>query len=353
MKLQITIITVLTHCFFFIDIIYREISKKYNQVNRSIGICLHSLSQVLAKARGSNTVNLYTRHFSKWQQWVSQFPNTKAIPADDTYVIAYMLNLFQKNKSYENIRLSFFAIKYFQKITGHENVLTGGLPLLVLEGIKRTSQKISRKKLPLTTEHLHKLYKNFGGKNMNLKDLRTILICIFSFMGFLRYNEVSNLRMSDIVFHDSYMAIFIEKSKTDIYRNGNWLYLAKLKSKLCPITLLRRYMKLAKIDKHSNFYIFRGLCKRSKGFRLRDKDVHISYTTARENVLEALSKIGLNSKKFGLHSLRAGGATAAANLGVSDRLFQKHGRWKSERVKNGYVYENIPVLLQVTKNLGL
>ena len=70
-------------------------------------------------------------------------------------------------------------------------------------------------------------------------------------------------------------------------------------------------------------------------------------------MLEALSKIGLNSKKFGLHSLRAGGATAAANLGVSDRLFQKHGRWKSERVKNGYVYENIPVLLQVTKNLGL
>ena len=95
-KLQITIITLLTHCLFFIDIIYREILKKYSQVNKSIDICLHSLSQVLAKARGSNTINLYTKHFSKWQQWVSQFPNTKAIPADDTYVIAYMLNLFQK-----------------------------------------------------------------------------------------------------------------------------------------------------------------------------------------------------------------------------------------------------------------
>ena len=96
---------------------------------------------MLEKARGSNTIRLYTRHFSKWQQWVSQFPNTKAIPADDTYVIAYMLNLFQKNKSFENIRDSFFAIKYFQKVTGYENVLTGGLPYLVLEGIKRTSQR--------------------------------------------------------------------------------------------------------------------------------------------------------------------------------------------------------------------
>ena len=120
-----------------------------------------------------------------------------------------MLNLLQKNKWFENIRNSFFAIKYFQKITGYENVLTGGLPYLVLEGIKRTSQKISRKKLPLTTEHLHKLHTFFGGKNMNLKDLRTTLICAFLFMGFLRYSEVSNLRMSDIVIHNSYMAIFI------------------------------------------------------------------------------------------------------------------------------------------------
>ena len=58
---------------------------------------------------------------------------------------------------------------------------------------------------------------------MNLKDLRTILICIFSFIGFLRYSDVSNLRMSDIVIHHSYMVIFIEKSKTDISTNGNWL----------------------------------------------------------------------------------------------------------------------------------
>ena len=162
-------------------------------------------------------------------------------------------------------------------------------------------------------------------------------------MGFLRYSEVSNFRMYDIVIHDSYMAIFTEKSKTDIYRNGHWLYLAKLKSKLCPITLLRSYMKLAKIDKHSNDYIFRRLRKRGNSFRLREKDMHISYTTARENLLCTLNMIGLKSRKFGLHSLRAGGATAAANLGVSDRLFKKHGRWKPERVKNGYVHENKPL----------
>ena len=200
---------------------------------------------MLEKARGSNTIRLYTRHFSKWQQWVSQFPNTKAIPADDTYVIAYMLNLFQKNKSFENIRDSFFAIKYFQKVTGYENVLTGGLPYLVLEGIKRTSQKISRKKLPLTTEHLHKLYKILGWKNMNLKDLRTTLICVFSFMGFLRYSEVSNLRMSDIVIHDSYIAIFIEKSKNGHLQKWKLALSSKVKIQTLPYIIVKKVYEIS------------------------------------------------------------------------------------------------------------
>ena len=68
-------------------------------------------------------------------------------------------------------------------------------------------------------------------------------------------------------------------------------------------------------------------------------------------MLDAFTKIGLNSKKFLYGSLRAGGATTAPNLGVSDRLFYKHRRWKSDEYE--YVHKNMPVPLQVTKNLGI
>jgi len=54
-----------------------------------------------------------------------------------------------------------------------------------------------------------------------------------------------------------------------------------------------------------------------------------------------------------LHSLRRGGATAAANRGVNDRLFQKHGRWKSVGVKDGYVEDDLKNLLSVSLGLGL
>ena len=44
-----------------------------------------------------------------------------------------------------------------------------------------------------------------------------------------------------------------------------------------------------------------------------------------------------NVYKWGLHSLRAGGALRAANMGISDRFFKRHGRWKSENAKDGYI----------------
>jgi hypothetical protein len=49
--------------------------------------------------------------------------------------------------------------------------------------------------------------------------------------------------------------------------------------------------------------------------------------------------------------LRSGGATAAAAAGIDDRLFKKHGRWKSDKAKDGYVKENINInYLQIKLN---
>ncbi len=54
-----------------------------------------------------------------------------------------------------------------------------------------------------------------------------------------------------------------------------------------------------------------------------------------------------------MHSLRSGGATMAANRGIKDRLFKRHGRWKSESVEHGYIKDDLNELLSVTLNLGI
>ena len=67
-------------------------------------------------------------------------------------------------------------------------------------------------------------------------------------------------------------------------------------------------------------------------------------------MLDKLAQLGFDPSLFGMHSLRAGGATAAANAGVEDRHFKRHDCWKSESAKDGYVKER---RLKVSKGLGI
>ena len=53
------------------------------------------------------------------------------------------------------------------------------------------------------------------------------------------------------------------------------------------------------------------------------------------------------------HFLRAGGVSAAANAGVPDRVFQRHGRWKSVSAKNGYINDNLETRFSVSQLLGI
>jgi len=66
-----------------------------------------------------------------------------------------------------------------------------------------------------------------------------------------------------------------------------------------------------------------------------------------------LADLGFPSEEFGLHSLRSGGATAAANAKVPDRLFKRHGCWKSKNAKDGYIKDDVESRLKVSKSLGL
>ena len=68
---------------------------------------------------------------------------------------------------------------------------------------------------------------------------------------------------------------------------------------------------------------------------------------------EKLQELGFSSTEFNLHTLRAGGATAAAGAEVPDRIYKRHGRWKTENAKDGYVEDALEKRLSVSRSLGL
>jgi hypothetical protein len=166
---------------------------------------------------------------------------------------------------------------------------------------------------------------------------------------------LSNIKANNITFHEEYVDICIEKSKTNCYRNGKNVLISKLNTPQCPVTILQCYIREAKIDISTDKYIFRPLTyfKRNKKYTMRNNNIKLSNTRAREIIREALSSIGINMNNYGLHSIRSGGSIAACKYAVPDRLVKVHGRWKSEHAKDGYVCEDLEKRLSVSKNLGI
>ena len=69
--------------------------------------------------------------------------------------------------------------------------------------------------------------------------------------------------------------------------------------------------------------------------------------------LKKLIEIGYPAVEFKLHTLRAGGATAVANAGVLDCFFERHGRWRSDNAKDGYIDDSAERRLSLSKSIGL
>ena len=147
------------------------------------------------------------------------------------------------------------------------------------------------------------------------------------------------------------MSIFIECSKTDKYRDGAWVVIAKLGSILCPVENVRKLIRWGNLS--GDDYLLCNICFTKCSYKVRKSNEKMSYSNLRDLFIEALAPHVLDVKSFSLHSLRSGGASAAANNGVKDRMFKRHGRWVSESAKDGYIKDKLDERLTVSRSLGL
>ena len=120
------------------------------------------------------------------------------------------------------------------------------------------------KKEPVTATHLKELLYIYGNPTNSLKNLRLLAICFTAYASFLRYDKLFNLRISDLKFYNDYVKIFIEKNKTDIYRQGFWVHIAKAFKRTCPLAILSNYVRQAKFTDGSDLFFFHALVFKRK-----------------------------------------------------------------------------------------
>ena len=312
------------------------------------------LPELLKVTKAENTYISYKRGFNRWRRWgyANGLSSGDALPAKAFQVALYLASIIQTANSASPIINAFYSIKYYHDLFDYVSPTDSRLVINVLEAAKRRLAKPVNKKEPMTVDLLQQMYTHMYVEN-DVMNQRFICICLLSYAGFLRSAEVLKLRRSDVCINSSYLSVFIESSKTDKFREGAWVLIAKTGTQLCPVVNLQKYLTWTDFPSESEFYLFRRLSSTKCGRRLRQENKFLSYSTFRELFLSAFKPHVRDISKYCLHSLRAGGATAAANNGIPDRLFKRHGRWLSETAKDGYVKNSVDERLRVSMSLGL
>ena len=239
------------------------------------------------------------------------------LPFSSSVVALYLFGLDQQLRSLAAIVLVHAALKWFHSFVPDHgpNPLDNARCKNLIECAKRTRSNPVYKEKSVDPAIIRSIIDRHGTEEASVKDLRIAAISSLGFARFLRFNELSNIQPKHLTFCNGFVKIFVPRSKTDVYREGDYVYIAKLEGKYCPVAILRRYIEAANLDLSSHLPLFKPLRKTKLGYSVRN--AKLSYTRCREIFKTTLKDLGYDPKDYGLHSLRSGGAMAVISNNTS------------------------------------
>ena len=270
-----------------------------------------------------NTYRVYNVAFSSYLDFCHQ-TNIRPLPASETSLSFYVCAQARRI-SYSSIVTYLSGIQYHISIRGYHLRLSElqGLYYL-MRGIRRSQANLGLgrpARLPVTLDHLAILipyiHRNYPAPNSHMLAAAVLV----AFFGLLRsseytsrcrraYESTNTLMSHDVTISNNIIYLHIKTSKTDPFRRGCTIKIGSNPSSLCPVSALRTYLNCR--DQHQG-----PLFSFSDG----------SYLT-RQVISDLLSRcfpdVNLSS-----HSLRIGGASRAASIGLPDSVIRLLGRWSS------------------------
>ena len=289
--------------------------------------------------------------FRHWKTWASDH-KLNVLPAAEQYVALYLQHMAETSNSRAVAEEAVYALAWAHDLARVVSPTTGVLVQTTLQGLRRLLAKPVQKKEPITIEMLGAMVDDLN-KNETLANAGLTAACLLAFLGFLWFNELVNICCCDVSIRTDMLRICISKSKTDQLRKGDEVVIARSSTSTCPVKMLERYIHLAGIkDMSTELFLFRPITKSKKGEYLKAGG-SLGYSTLRELFKKKMTDLEYHAENLGIHSLRAGGATATANAGVPDRLFKRHGQWRSENAKDGYIEDTLEKRLSVSRQIDL
>lgn len=164
---------------------------------------------------------------------------------------------------------------------------------------------------------------------------------VVGWAGMFRSSELVGIQWEHVHFcTNGGVMVFIPQSKTDP-GDGAWVFLSPGATSQIGVCPVRALQKLRALTGEQGF-VFTGR---------RGSPKALSKTTVGPRLKKALAAAGVQDwELYAAHSLRRGGATHAAKVGLPLRMIKAMGRWKSDAVRV-YLYCSPEQLFGASKAL--
>ena len=295
------------------------------------------LTAAALKSKESSTLKTYVYHFFKWKNYAFD-KGLGILPAKKEDFSEFIIDMTGV-LSFPTIKNCSAAVQFFHKVFGFSTFSLDSCESLIKDYVQKFSRKPCKVRDPFLLIHLAKIVDLYDFEKCSLYDLRSLGVIIVAFFGFLRYSDLSVLRVQDVIFSNVKVELIIRRSKTDKSRLGQKVI---FDSESFPAKFLQTYFRRFRFSSFdpSCFVFMTVHVKSDKVVFYRSRK--LLYNSASRIFSEAISKAEIEDGNFSFHSLRIGGASEASRLGVSDFRISATGRWRSD--KSRLLYQRDPSL---------
>ena len=327
---------------------YLQVGKLSEQLQYSGKLDVGILGNASIRGLEQSTLKSYKSKFNSWKNFAIQ-NCLEIFPVNLVEFKVFLCMRIQEGACWSTINSSIAALKFFNKVLNVQQVIE--LEPSFVAYLKKFSKNPNNRRRPLFKEEFDKIFEFFGTSfRSDFNVARNLCIISFSYLGFLRYDDVSQVKLCDVGLQDKVVTLRISQAKNDYEKKGQSVTFELSDSMFEIFSFYLAFSKFSKQDWHENKkFLFYHVTK--NGFSNYVKA--LQYDDMRCLVLCMCQKAGLDITKLGTHSLRIGATSHVTRLGVPDKVIDFHGRWaEGSRARQGYQrldWNDVSIISKVLK----
>lgn len=279
----------------------------------------------LANSKAENTKRAYRNDWTQFSEWCVK-NGLQELPADPETLVYYITFLGKTLKA-SSIKRKMTAISQRHETAGYPSPTKTALVKGVWDGIQRSIGIKEEGKDALWLDDLRQVIQAIPQNT--LIGVRNRALLVLGWAGALRRSELVSLNSEDVSKTRDGLILHLNRSKTDQKGEGQDVALPYGSNPLtCPVRSLEDWLAASgisegplfrRMDRHGN--ILGRLSPQSVGLVVK----------------RCCESVGIDSERYGAHSLRSGFCSTAAKAGKPEHQIMKQTRHKRSDSLQRYI----------------